>query len=577
MATSALNTTRRKGSIDILTTEDGQTPQYLVNGENVVSILGSDEIEIFQASDIDDLATAGVITITGSLTMTMKTSAVTSSTRFEFVGFGTLVIKGDTYGGISTYTYSGTGTFVSGPGSFFINSSLSLTSASTGTLMTITTGFVVLAAALVFNWDDLGTVTNALGLSIENTIIGGWGAPFIATNVAAINLDSAGSLAWPTGLNLVETSNPDQTMTSIAVGNLSGSVEATAAVIRIDPDLPESTSVVFLGNAQTGGALFDIAGGSTGAFTAVADAAVASTTINSVTNSSFIARFNFTVGPTLFVGQEVVITGFVTNTAYNVTGVITTAGAGFFEISRIFFGSDETGSFTSASVTITDATHGLSELQSFTLDTDDATDYDGGATIYNALTNTFQVNRTFTATQTGTWDTSGLDQSDRRVLAKTNPAIVDSVNIGCAFVNDNSTVVGAIVNNTFTDIVFGTGGSALVECSNTERWKLIDELNGTFEYTGKEPFDGMIDYNFSVVSSGGAVEFRFKWQKDTGSGFANLGDDVEALADVASVASSITKTQPLTANAGDKIKPLITRNSGTSGITIRYATINTSQ
>ena len=148
----------------------------------------------------------------------------------------------------------------------------------------------------------------------------------------------------------------------------------------------------------------------------------------------------------------------------------------------------------------------------------------------------------------------------------------DSNKIASAFVNDNSAANGAITNNVFTDMVFGTGGSALTPCSTIERWKLVDELNGTFEYTGAQPFDGNITFDFTVTATGEA-DFRFKWQIDTGSGFADLDDNVEALAGLKDTATSVTKTFPLAANKGDQIKPQITRNSDSVGITTMYATI----
>lgn len=75
--------------------------------------------------------------------------------------------------------------------------------------------------------------------------------------------------------------------------------------------------------------------------------------IFSVTDSLGIAKFNFTPGPTLFVGQTVDISTFVTNTAYNVTGDITATGAGFFQISSIAFGTNETGLFEENSIAVT--------------------------------------------------------------------------------------------------------------------------------------------------------------------------------------------------------------------------------
>jgi hypothetical protein len=72
------------------------------------------------------------------------------------------------------------------------------------------------------------------------------------------------------------------------------------------------------------------------------------TSITSVTDSSGIARFNFTPGPTVFVGQTLTIKDFVTNTDYNGEIIIDTVGAGFFESNEIAFGTNEAvGSFES--------------------------------------------------------------------------------------------------------------------------------------------------------------------------------------------------------------------------------------
>jgi len=352
---------------------------------------------------------------------------------------------------------------------------------------------------------------------------------------------------------------------------VTGNVGVSNSIFNIDPAIKDNTLLTIRGCTLIAGSIFNTTGGTTGTFTAVADASVGVTTINSVTDSSGVARFNFTVGPTLFVNQQVDIANFVTNTAYNGTFLITTTGIGFFEVATIAFGTDEAvGSFQCPSVTMTDTGTTLVDGDSLVIDTDLATDYDGGAIVYNQLTNSFQINRTFTVTQTGTWDTAGIDQTDPRILASDNPGFVESKYIATAFVNDNSTANGTIVNNTFTDMVFGTGGGGLVAGSTMEGWKLIDPINSTFEYFKNEPFDGLITFDFTLVSSGGSQDFRFKWEIDTGSGFGNLPDAVEALVNVGNDAHSITKTFPLRANKGDQIKPQITRNSGTSGITTSY-------
>jgi hypothetical protein len=67
--------------------------------------------------------------------------------------------------------------------------------------------------------------------------------------------------------------------------------------------------------------------------------------ITGVTDSSGIASFTH-AGSTPAIGDSVTISGFTTNTAYNVTGIVTASSSTTFEISSVAFGTDETGQFT---------------------------------------------------------------------------------------------------------------------------------------------------------------------------------------------------------------------------------------
>ena len=82
--------------------------------------------------------------------------------------------------------------------------------------------------------------------------------------------------------------------------------------------------------------------------------------------------------------------------------------------------------------------------------------YNGFQTALNIATNVLTINGTFVSTNTGTIERNlSLDQTDKRVSGTRNPGLADSKSIACAHVNNNSTANGAIVNNTFTDMVFG--------------------------------------------------------------------------------------------------------------------------
>ena len=221
--------------------------------------------------------------------------------------------------------------------------------------------------------------------------------------------------------------NQNQTTNVIAESTNVIFLQAGESLLNIDPAIGSASSIIVSNNVISGsGDLFDTSG-STGTFTAVADVSLLSQVIDSVSDSSGIARFNFTVGATLFLGQIVTITGYTTNTAYNVTGTITVVGVGFFEISSIAFGTDEAGGDVASDIVeMTDTATTLNDGDTLVIDTDLATDYDGGAIVFNQLTNTFEINRTFTATQSGTWDTGGIDQKDPRVLSDFNSGFPDS-------------------------------------------------------------------------------------------------------------------------------------------------------
>lgn len=68
------------------------------------------------------------------------------------------------------------------------------------------------------------------------------------------------------------------------------------------------------------------------------------TIITSVTASSGVARFNYT-GDAFSIGEYVSIAKFTSNPLYNGTYATTDTGAGYFEVSSISFGTNETGEF----------------------------------------------------------------------------------------------------------------------------------------------------------------------------------------------------------------------------------------
>lgn len=544
------------------------------------SLLPSTVIEINTSAQFEDLATAGTITITSDTTLIFNT-LVTTSTVFDVSASANLSLReGAVNSGI---VFSGVDTLFTGANAHLSVVGLQLTASAGGILLDWEHALFQRVRfsdnAVLVGWNmgevrRLSTAETGGAFQMQNVVIVNWlsGLSLVSVILSANSTvidQSAGGDAGEAFFQI--TNNAAAAPPVISITHPQGVLEPGETYVRFGPGIP-NTSNLLVSSSSTiinGSSFFDISGTAPTAFTSVNPSNIGPFAVTSVTDNGGVAVFNH-ANTTPFLGSTVTLSGFVTNTAYNVTGVVTASTATTFEIDFVAFGSDETGTYSAIGITINSASHGLANGTGVTLDTDDATEYDGGFVIYNITGNAFSVAATFGATQSGTWSTEGLDQRNPNVLAVNNTDVLDSKYIASGFVNANATVTGTIVNNTFTDMVFGTAGTALVQASNTERWKLVDELNGTYEYTGNEPFDGQAQFAVTSVSSGGAVEFRFKMVHDVGAGFVDLPDDVQALKEVGSTADSTNYLAPLVAAKGDQIKPQITRNTGTSGITTSY-------
>ena len=539
-------------------------------------------INVTQASDIDDLAVANVVTITESTVFNLQVLNVQITSRFFLDDSGSsrprIELKAESP--IFALEYIGTaGTFISGSNcDVFITNTGLVGRTSGSTLLNTDGGVVQIIGGTTRLWSDLGTHQRG-DFFIRFARFAAWGAGFKLLNIRSIIASQPESLFDPAGGILFDITDNLTDQQTIQITGAPGFLDPLSSLVRIDPSFRDSDRCNITSCTLANGQLFNT-DGADGTFTAAADASITSTTINTVSDVGGLAQFNFTVGPTVFVGQQVIVVGFVSNTNYNQTITITAVGAGFFRSDSIRFGSGESGgSFTSNSVTLTDTSTPLIDGDTVNIDTTLATDYDGGSVVYNKLTNSFEVSRAFTSTQAGTWSTRGLEQSNNKVLATSNSNFLDSEYIACAFVNDNTDVIagGSITNGVFRDHDFGTAGSALIECTNAQRFKLIDEINGTFEYTGNEVFDGTMASDLTSVSTGGAVEFLFKWQKDVGAGFVDLDNNIINMDEIGGTAGSTSGHVVMILDKGDLIKPVFTRDSGASSYTVRYFNCTTTE
>jgi hypothetical protein len=307
----------------------------------------------------------------------------------------------------------------------------------------------------IFTYFDLGTITY-IGVLSRGTLFVDWKDTLEITDINnvlfnEIASNQPGFIPNAKPMIYLNTSYGDP-LANINIVTAGGYVLPFDSFIRLDAGISDDARTLLSNVTLSRGDLFDTSG-NTDEFTAVADASISAQAISSVTDSSGIARFNWTPGATVYVGQEVQVSGYVSNPTYNGTHIVTASGSGYYEVSSIAFGSNEaTGSFDSDSVTITSAAHGLSNLDGVTIDTSLAIDYDGGATIYNVQTDTFQIDREWTETKTGTWSTEGLDQEDPRIFLTSSPSFKESQQIGFAHMELNSENTEISAADTYQDM-----------------------------------------------------------------------------------------------------------------------------
>ena len=443
-----------------------------------------------------------------------------------------------------------------------------LFASAASTLVSIDGGSFVIERAFVSGFPTLGSVANGGVLllrfmSFANVTTGLNISNINGTQILAIDHSGTG-LTTPFFTYSQKKANIQMSLDTINLRLGTG-----GSVIDISTDVNDLAPITIDRVTTVTGDLFKQTTVSEVAITAVADASIANGTITAMVDNGDSGT-TISSTSTYFDGEVITISG---TTSYNGTfRIFNVIASTSFDIQVEFVADDATGTTVTERIGLTVAvSHGIIATDSIKIK--DTNFYNGFNTALIAGATLITINGNFVSTNTGNIERNvSLDQTDPRIRGTANPGTADSHSIACAHVNNNSTANGAIVNNTFTDLVFGTAGSALLASSTMERLRLTNEINGTFECL-VDDFDGSISFDFTVESSGGTVDFRFKWLKDTGSGFAVLEDDVESLVAVGSDAQSVTKEFPLKMNKGDLIKPQITRNSGSSGITTIYATI----
>ncbi len=303
--------------------------------------------------------------------------------------------------------------------------------------------------------------------------------------------------------------------------------------------------------------------GDTGAITLFADNSKGATTINSVSDDgSGSARFVVSLFiPSPQVGQEVVISGFTINTAYNGTHIVTaTNGSTSFDVATIPFGTTEVGSYLTNSVTVTSATHGLSAEDCLLIT--DTIDYNAGYCIYSVATNTFSINADWSTAETsGNWDDGSLTEKSKYVFSVNNGTQRNSSPLPSANVADNTDTT--TTTTSWGDIDFGSVGSGIVLGASNENFTLINEVTGEMRYDGLNQITTKLQPTISMIKAGGAIEHQFRMIKTVGT---PVFDPHTIKRSISTVVGALSLNCSAVLNPGDQFKPQV--KATTTGATI---------
>jgi hypothetical protein len=479
-------------------------------GENV-SILDDTEKEIFNAQDLLDVSGGtGTITVDGvSLILTFKNEdTIVSPVKIVAQNGATVTIQGT---GTGTWAWSNIGTMITST-----DSTIRIRGMNMAGLANLSSPF----SATLIDFDSSSNTDYTMNISRTNLLywVGGshdtgvclmrfvgfidWFGPLTLTNTGIVELQSItiGKINVPALGQIclkIQDSDPESVIKMISA---SGRVDTGDYFLRVDPVF---SAKFLLNGIVTTGTLFNETG-SDGTFTSITDATITAQSITSVTDSSGTARFNFTPGPTVYQYQKVTISGYTTNTDYNVTGIISAAGAGYFEIDGVDYGTDEAGgAFDSDSITLT-TPDTLTDGDTVYIDGQYSIEIDGGSYVYNAVAATsFQINAVYpgATTYNGTWCTRGLNERNPRVLVTTSPGNTESAYRAFVHIEDNGQTTTA-VDGEYNDMNLA-GDSAAITAYAT---------NGVGGTTVTSAGHGLVALQNVTIADSGDDTYNNVWQ-----------------------------------------------------------------
>ena len=521
------------------------------------SLVAASSFEIHTSAELDDLATAGVITISSDTMILMKDSV--STTNVFVLSGGASLQFSTNFNRAANLIYTGTGTFISGTGSVRAFGMVFFGTAGNGsTFINIIDGSFNFNHAAIVNFDNLGTITGGLILH-EDVVYVSALTGFIFTDITSIQcviVDYFGT-DLPGALFAINTKANAAVLTF--TDTFATNLTTAGSLLDLSTEINNNSTINILNcGVDPKGNIFKQSTLTDATINSVADGSISNGTITAqASNGSGGTTHSSTT--TYFEDEEITYTG---STSYNGTFQIFNVVAGVsFDTITTFVANDATGTIASVRLAITLAAgHGISTGNNLKII--DSNFYNGFETALNIATNVLTVNGTFVGTDTGSVKRQlSVDQTDKRVQAFSNLGLADSQTLAFGSVNDNTTATN-ITDGTYNNLTVPTFTINQI----TERLRLINAGEAKWEYISNEPFNGLLTGSLSALKSGSTENYKFAMS--TNSVIPDFGTAPHVSMEVKTTKVNVALVFSVSLTKGDTIKVMVAGDGTADNLTI---------
>lgn len=527
----------------------------------IASKRGATVVEIFSMSDFP-APVSGVITLpNGKYTIR---NTLTTGDRFYMAPDATISWQGED-SRTNIFTYTGTGTLFTCDNAERVDiNDINLLCTGAGAKVFDVTGgnFGISTGKLDITGANgtIGSVKDARTILIRNLTILNYTFGITLDNIVTLIVNEVliqNALAASSVMFSILTAIGFNCSFSVVVGV----TRAGESIFYIDPAVRNGVEIDHVTNAGVGTFFESGVTGPIASFTDQSTAATAST----VTDNGGQARFNLTAHG-FSVGEIVDHTTF-TETPYNGSHVITAVATNTYEVGLAYI-VDDSGLTATTTVQVNDVAHGRSEGDS--LSVFDTINFNGGYGIFNVQTDSFEISlgRAFVATETGTWDTSSLNEASPYVDARDNGNEKESKNLIFVHMNANAVVTTVASADTYQAVDL----TGLIADDTTELWTLIDAADGVMRYDGLGDFIGTMFATIWAIKTTALANYRFALSID--GAIPVFASAFYAPMEVKTSKVGIPMIKPIRISPGQTVQLMIAGDGTTDNLTITDIALN---